>query len=76
MSLAIVRAFIALKRLALRQKSFASKLEDIRNELSGRIDKHDAQLAAVYIAIEKLLEDKQKRRNWEERERVGFKPKG
>ena len=73
MNIAIVRAFIALKK-------FANKNEAILNlvkELKERIDEHDVQLGSIYDAIENMLDEKEevkaKKINWEERERIGFK---
>jgi hypothetical protein len=73
MNIAIVRAFIALKRFVINQKNFTAQLEELRKELQERIGEHDVQLAAIYDAIENLLDEKSERKNWEERERIGFK---
>lgn len=77
MNIAIVRAFISLKQLVLRHKDFATQLEELRNELHERVGEHDTQLAAIYDAIENLLddkvEDKNREKNWVERERIGYK---
>lgn len=73
MNIAIVRAFIILKKFANKNNSV---IELVR-ELHFRIDEHDAQLKNIYDAIENLLDIKEdervKHRNWEIRERVGFK---
>jgi len=73
MSIAIVRAFIALKQIALNHKDLAERLDELRKELHERIGEHDTQLAAIYDAIENLLDDKIEKKNWEERERVGYR---
>jgi phage regulator Rha-like protein len=73
MSIAIVRAFISLKQLAIRHKDLAERLEDLRKELHERIGEHDTQLAGIYNAIENLLDEKAGQKNWKERERIGFK---
>ncbi len=72
MSIAIVRAFITLKQIALQNNDLASRLEVLRQELYERIVEHDTQLAAIYEAIENLLDDKVMRKSWEDRERIGF----
>jgi hypothetical protein len=41
--------------------------------LKQRIDEHDVQLNQIYDAIENLLDEKNNKKNWEERERIGFK---
>jgi phage regulator Rha-like protein len=77
MNIAIVRAFIALKQLAIDNKDFMEQLQNLRNELHQRIDVHDAQLNQIYEAIENMLDDqadkKDKEIDWENRERIGFK---
>jgi phage regulator Rha-like protein len=73
MSIAVVRAFISLKQLALQHKDFATQLEELRKELHERIGEHDTQLAGIYDAIENLLDDKIEKKNWEQRERIGYK---
>jgi phage regulator Rha-like protein len=72
MSIAIVRAFVALRQIALQNNDLASRLEELRRELHERIGEHDTQLAAIYEAIENLLEDKVIRKSWEDRDRIGF----
>ena len=73
MSIAVVRAFISLKQLALQHKDLAERLEELRKELHERIGEHDTQLAAIYDAIENLLDDKAEKKNWTERERIGYR---
>ena len=69
MNIAIVRAFIALRKLALQNNS----LVEIMKNLRDRIDEHDAQLKTIYDSIENLLDEKVGTKNWNERERIGFK---
>ena len=71
MSIAIVRAFIALRRLT----SLHQELSDQLSELQTRIGVHDEQLSSIYEAIENLLDDKSERKNWKERVRIGFTTK-
>jgi hypothetical protein len=70
MNITIIRAFIALRKLAIRNDEFVNLL----NELKNKIDEHDVQFAGIYDAIENLLDDKiDKQQSWENRERIGFK---
>ena len=73
MNIAIVRAFIALKKFVVQKNTVL----ELFQELKDRIDGHDTQLGSIYDAIENLLdekeEEKSKHKNWEERERIGFK---
>ena len=71
MSIAVVRAFIALKQYVVRQDGISQQLQEIRD----RLGEHDVQLNGIYEAIENLLDEKVGQRNWEDRERIGFKAK-
>src|SRR5688572_8921915 len=73
MNIAIVRAFISLKQLAIQHKDLAERLEELRKELHEKIGEHDTQLAAIYDAIENLLDEKAAQKNWEERNRIGYR---
>jgi hypothetical protein len=56
--------------MAMQHKDLAERLEELRKELHERIGEHDTQLAAIYDAIENLLDDKTEKKNWAERERI------
>jgi phage regulator Rha-like protein len=73
MAIAVVRAFISLKKMALQHKDLSVQLADLRKELHQYKGENDAQLAAIYDAIENLLDEKVEIKKWEERERIGFK---
>jgi len=69
MNIAIVRAFIAMKKFALHYKELANQVVEIRQ----RIGEHDVQLNQIYDAIENLLDETIENKKWDERERIGFK---
>ncbi len=69
MNIAIVRAFIALRQLAIRNNEVLSLLLELRD----RIDEHDTQLGSIYEALENLLDKKANELAWNERERIGYK---
>jgi phage regulator Rha-like protein len=88
MNIAIVRAFIALRKTTLQQGKVLEQLQELRE----RVGEHDIQLNSIYDAIENLLDNRAKRRlrtrrgeerrsaevpaenkSWQDRERIGFK---
>lgn len=69
MNIAIVRAFIALRKFAVQ---YADLVEQLK-ELKDKVGNHDAQLNQIYDAIESLLDAKNEEKKWEERERIGYK---
>ena len=77
MSIAVVRAFIALKQFATQSGSgFTEQLQQLKHELTGRIDEHDSQLNHIYEALKNLLDKEADKHagklKWEERDRIGF----
>jgi hypothetical protein len=69
MNIAIMRAFVAIRRLTLQQMDLKEQLKQI----TDRIEEHDVQLNQIYDAMENLLDDKAAQRKWDDRERIGFK---
>lgn len=73
MCIAVVRAFVALKRFAIQYNDILEQMQELRQ----RIGVHDAQLDGIYEAIENLLDEKVEQKltkeDWENRERIGFK---
>jgi hypothetical protein len=69
MNIAIMRAFVEIRRIALKQYDLKEQFELIRQ----RLGEHDTQLNSIYDAIENLLDEKVAQRKWEERERIGFR---
>lgn len=74
MSIAIVRAFIGLKKSVLQYNLLVTKIDVLRMHLG----EHDAQLNSIFEAIENLLDDKIdkefEREKWRNRKRIGFRP--
>lgn len=69
MNIAIVRAFIELKKFTNQYGEIIGKF----HELGERIDNHDEQLVQIYDVLDKLLSAKAAEDDWENRERIGFK---
>lgn len=69
MNIAIMRAFVEIRRTLLQQTDLKEQLKEIKE----RIGEHDTQLNQIYDAMENLLDEKAAQRKWDERERIGFK---
>ena len=69
MNIAIMRAFVEVRRVLLQRTDIKEQLRLIQE----RITEHDVQLSKIYDSIENLLDEKAAQRKWEDRERIGFK---
>jgi hypothetical protein len=69
MNIAIMRAFVDVRRVLLRQNDLKEEMKELKDRIGG----HDAQLSQIYDALENLLDEKAAQRKWNDRERIGFK---
>jgi hypothetical protein len=69
MNIAIMRAFVAVRKIVLLQHDVKDQLKLIKD----KIEEHDMQLAQIYDAIENILDEKAAQRKWDDRERIGFR---
>ncbi|MFC1225106.1 ORF6N domain-containing protein [Pedobacter sp. BG31] len=71
MNIAIMRAFVDVRKILLKQSSINEQLTEIKE----RIGEHDVQLNELYDAMENLIDEKIAQFKWKDRERIGFKIK-
>ena len=69
MNISIIRMFIEMKRVLIKNESIKGQLQEMRE----RIGEHDVQLNKIYDTIEHLLDLTINRIKWNERTRIGFK---
>ncbi len=69
MNITIMRTFVELRKALLEQGDLKEQFLEIKKCLG----EHDAQLNTIYDAIENLLDEKAAQRQWDARERIGFK---
>jgi hypothetical protein len=69
MNIAIMRAFVEVRRILLQQSDLKEQLRLVKEKLGD----HDAQLNQIYDALENLLDEKAAQIKWNQRERIGFK---
>ncbi|WP_316846760.1 ORF6N domain-containing protein [Pedobacter psychrodurus] len=71
MNIAIMRAFVDVRKILLKQSNLNEQLTEIKE----RIGEHDVQLNELYDAMENLIDEKIAQIKWNDRERIGFKIK-
>lgn len=73
MNIAIVRAFIALRKFAIQYKDILEQLDGLKEKIGS----HDEQLNQIYEALENMLDKKVdeeiKLEAWKNRKQIGFK---
>lgn len=69
MNISIIRMFIEMKRVLIKNATIKGQLKEIRE----RIGEHDVQLNKIYDTIEHLLDLTMNRVKWNERNIIGFK---
>ena len=69
MNIAIMRAFVEIRRILLKGNDLREQFQEIK----ARLGEHDVQLNHIYDAMENLMDEKAAHQKWEDRERIGFK---
>ena len=69
MNIAIMRAFVDVRKVLLKQTDMKQQLQEIKE----RLGEHDVQLNQIYDAMENLLDEQAAQRKWEDRVKIGFK---
>ena len=73
MNIAIIKAFIAMRKMVIQYADIIKVVDDLKERIEG----HDAQLNQIYEALENMLdkkiEEENKQKDWNDRERIGFK---
>ena len=69
MNIAIMRAFVEIRKIVLTKADIKLQLTEIKK----RIENHDGSIVQLYEAIENLLDENASKRKWDERQRIGFK---
>ena len=70
MNIAIMRAFVQVRKVIFENTKIAEQLK----KLEARLGEHDTQLNGIYEAIENLLDDKAYKHTAKDRKRIGFRP--
>jgi len=68
MNIAIMRAFVELRRVLLIKSDFKLQLDLIKDRLSG----YDAQLNQIYDVIENIMDETAAKNKWDNRTKIGF----
>jgi hypothetical protein len=69
MNIAIMRAFVKVRRVLFQQTDLKKQLTEIKE----RLGEHDTQLNQIYDALENLLDEKAAKKKWDDRKRIGYK---
>ena len=69
MNIAIMRAFVTVRKTILLQSDLKEQITQIKE----RMGEHDIQLSQIYDALENMMDEKAAERKWDQRERIGFK---
>lgn len=72
MNVAIMRTFVALRKMALNYSEITAALEDIRHMVAG----HDEQITLIFEYLKQFEQVKREELEQKNREPIGFKTKG
>ena len=70
MNIAIMRAFVQIRKVLIDNKKIAEQLK----KMEIKLGEHDVQLNGIYVAIENLLDDIVEKQLTKTTRRIGFRP--
>ncbi len=68
MNISIMRAFVEVRKIIMKQIDIKEQLKEIKE----RLGEHDTQLNQIYDAMENLLDENTGKKRWKNRNRIGF----
>jgi hypothetical protein len=69
MNISIMRAFVEIRKIGLTKKDIKKKFAEIQKQIGN----HAVKISQIYDAIENLMDEKAAEKQWQERERIGFR---
>lgn len=69
MNIAMMRAFVELRRAASSYTAIERRLEDLQRETATKLGRHDQQLDAIFQALRQLISPPPRSKR-----RIGFAP--
>ena len=72
-NIAIMRAFVEIRKTIALESTLSQQILALKNNLEERLSEHDVQLMEIYTVMEQFVDEKQERKNWENRKRLGYK---
>ena len=72
-NIAIMRAFVEIRKVMTQQHHLTKEFKDLRKELEIRLGEQDTQIIDIYQALEELIDEKEERKEWENRKKLGYK---
>lgn len=72
-NIAIMRAFVEIRKVLTQQHYLSQQFQDLKKELEIRLGEQDTQIIDIYNALEELVDKKEECKNWENRKKLGYK---
>ena len=72
-NISIMRAFVEIRKVLTQQHYLSQQFQDLKQELEIRLGEQDTQISDIYKALEELMDEKEDRKNWENRKKLGYK---
>lgn len=71
-NIAIMRTFVEIRKMITQQHELSQQFQELRKELEMRLGEQDTQIIEIYQALEELIDEKEERKKWENRKKLGY----
>lgn len=72
-NIAIMRAFVEIRKMLSYQSGFSTQINELKKELELRLGEQDEQIIEIYNALDSLLDKKEEEKFWNNRDKIGYK---
>ena len=71
-NIAIMRTFVEIRKAISLQSEISQQIRELKNNIEERLGEHDVQLMEIYAVMERFLEEKAKKKEFDNRKKLGY----
>lgn len=72
-NIAIMRAFVEIRKMLSYQSGVSTQINELKNELELRLGEQDEQIIEIYNTLDSLLDKNEEEKYWNNRNKIGYK---
>jgi glutaredoxin-related protein len=71
-NIAIMRTFVEIRKAISLQSEISQQIRELKNNIEERLGEHDVQLMEIYAEMERFLEEKAEKKEFDNRKKLGY----
>lgn len=71
-NIAIMRTFVEIRKAISLQSEISQQIRELKNNIEERLGEHDVQLMEIYAVMERFIEEKAEKKEFDNRKKLGY----